>query len=319
MIANNMNSYLEIEKIRYIGNSREAPTTIVSLKDLSFEDGKATAIIGPNGSGKSTLLNVMMGLRPDFTFKASLSGQVYSDRLPPNRNRIGYASQNLNFPSGTNVKDIFRYYFSVYDCFEEHLSEKISSLIPEDLENSSFDKISSGQKQRVNIFLALNHQPDLALLDEPERSLDDLRIRTTAQIIAERSSLSKTTIVATHNEKILSVAQNVIFLTDGQVIYQGKLHDLIYERLGEGVLEIIINNESELRFIMSKVKGISDCKMKIMLDDGRLLLFGSSSLPRDLEDSNIEKLSFTWRKLTSKDLLLSVEGSRLYDDCALSF
>lgn len=313
-----MHSYLEIENIKYIGNRYEVPTTIVSANKLLFEAGKTTAIIGSNGSGKSTLLNVIMGLRPDFTFKAKFSGQTYSDIPPPSRNRIGYVSQNISFPSGTNVKDIFYFYSKVYGPCESNSSEKILSLVPENLQRASFDNLSSGQKQRVNIFIALNHQPDLALLDEPERSLDDLRIRNVAKIIAERASLRKTTIVATHNEKILSAAENVILMIDGKVSYQGRLKDLIYERLGEGTLEIIINKESEYRFIMSMFEGNCDCKMRIRPDDGRLLLFGKSTISYVLQSSSIKNISFTWRNLTPKDLLLSIEGHNFCDDCVSS-
>ncbi|RBM58251.1 hypothetical protein DLR72_18840 [Vibrio paracholerae] len=308
MIVNNMKSYLEIEKIEYIGNKKESPSNIVSLKNLSFEYGKTTAIIGANGSGKSTLLNVIMGLRPDFTFKANLAGQKYSDKLPPNRNRIGYASQNINFPSGTRMKDIFCYYRWVYDYMEENPSEELLNLVPEDLHNSSFDNLSSGQKQRVNLFLALNHSPDLALLDEPEKSLDDLRVRIIAKIIEARSSSLKTTIIATHNAKILSMAQNVVLMKNGKVYFQGKLNDLIYELLGEGVLEIIINSESEFELIMSKVKDVPGCKMKIRISDDRLLLFGDSSISHVFQRSNLQKIPFNWRKLTPKDLLLTIDG-----------
>ncbi|WP_305819461.1 hypothetical protein [Photobacterium leiognathi] len=107
-------------------------------------------------------------------------------------------------------------------------------------------------------------------------------------------------------------------MIDGKVSYQGRLKDLIYERLGEGTLEIIINKESEYRFIMSMFEGNCDCKMRIRPDDGRLLLFGKSTISHVLQSSSIKNISFTWRNLTPKDLLLSIEGHNFCDDCVSS-
>ncbi|HGY5298361.1 TPA: hypothetical protein ACNU26_003734 [Aeromonas salmonicida] len=184
-------------------------------------------------------------------------------------------------------------------------------MLPSDLLDITYDKLSGGQKQRVNLYMALGHIPDLALLDEPESSLDDKRVRAIANSIKTRAALSKTTLVATHNSQILEVADNVVLMTAGEVCYQGSLQDLIAERLGHGALEIVMDGETERQRLMPILAMNTARKMQIELEDGRLLLFGTNELREIIKESAFaeKRMGLTWRNVTPKDLLLSLDSN----------
>ncbi|MEF2509963.1 ATP-binding cassette domain-containing protein [Vibrio mimicus] len=306
-----MGSSLDLKSMEYIGHRHQAPNVVVTARNVRFESGKTTALIGPNGSGKSTLLNALMGFRSDFAMCASFAGHSYADGPPPDRHRIGFTSQSQSFPPGVRVKDLVAFHRRVYGPLGAETASAVSDLVPSDLLDISYDKLSGGQKQRVNLYMALGHLPDLALMDEPESSLDDKRIRSIAHSIKARATLSKTTLVATHDAQILATAENVVLMIAGEVSYQGTLQDLITERLGQGALEIVIDGEAERRRLMPVLEKNTARKMQIELEEGRLLLFGTNALQDVIkEPAFVEKrMGLTWRSVTPKDLLLSLDAN----------
>ena len=306
-----MQSSLDLKSMEYIGRSREAPDIVVSARNVAFESGKTTALIGPNGSGKSTLLNALMGFRPDFATRASFAGQSYADGPPPDRHRIGFASQSQSFPPGVKVKDLVAFHRRVYGPLDAGAASAVTDLMPSDLLDLAYEKMSGGQKQRVKLYLAFGHFPDIALVDEPESSLDDKRIRLIAHSIKARARQSKTTLVATHDAQILASAENVVLMIAGEVSYQGTLQGLITERLGQGVLEIVMDSEAERRQLMPVLAENTARKMQIEIEDGRLLLFGTNALQEVIkEPAFVEKrLGLNWRRVTPKDLLLSLDSN----------
>ncbi|MCZ0753793.1 ATP-binding cassette domain-containing protein [Aeromonas enteropelogenes] len=306
-----MESSIELKSMEYIGHRHQAPNVVVVARNVLFESGKTTALVGPNGSGKSTLLNALMGFRSDFAMRASFAGHNYADGPPPDRHRIGFTSQSQSFPSGVKVKDLVAFHRRVYGPLGGEIASAVSDLMPTDLLGIPYEKLSGGQKQRVNLYMALGHLPDLALIDEPESSLDDKRTRSIAHSIKARAMLLKTTLVATHDAQILATAENVVLMIAGEVSYQGTLQDLITKRLGQGALEIVMDGEAERQRLMLVLAKNTARKMQIELEDGRLLLFGSSAL-RDVinEPAFVKKrMGLTWRSVTPKDLLLSLDAN----------
>lgn len=304
-------SSIALKYMEFIGNCQQAPEVVVSARNVLFESGKMTALIGPNGSGKSTLLNTLMGFRLDFAMCASFAGHDYTNGPPPERHRVGFTSQSMSFPPEVKVKDLVAFHRRTYKMPQPEKTSTISSLLPSDLLDITYDKLSGGQKQRVNLYMALGHIPDLALLDEPESSLDDKRVRAIANSIKTRASLSKTTLVATHNPLILEVADNVVLMTAGEVCYQGSLQDLIAERLGHGALEIVMDGETERQRLMPILAMNTARKMQIELEEGRLLLFGTNELREIIKESVFaeKRMGLTWRNVTPKDLLLSLDSN----------
>jgi ABC-type multidrug transport system ATPase subunit len=136
-----------------------------------------------------------------------------------------------------------------------HPSVDLIDLSP--ISKQTYEKLSGGWKQRVNLYLARAHGPELAFLDEPESSLDEASIRIVTQGIRARSDAGQTTLIATHDGTILEQAPNVVSLSEGPMMFQGTLDALRLQRIDDGVLEITLESEVERNRLTT---ALNDCE-----------------------------------------------------------
>lgn len=283
----------------------------VEVRNLAFRPGVTTALIGPNGSGKSTVVNGLMGLRPDLAVEARVNDTTYADTPPPDRHLLGFASQQQSFPPGLTVSSLLAFHRRAH-AFDQHHATTID-LEPFELSGQVIDKLSGGQKQRLNLFLALGHGPKLAILDEPESSLDEKTIRTVKSALQARNQANLTSIVATHDAEILKAAQDLVLIEVGRVSFHGDLGTLMNERLGEGVLEITFEDVAERVRLMSVIAESRERRMIVSTDPLKVMVFGTKALREVTNDPRFggKRLGLSWRTVTTHDLLLSLEAGEV--------
>ena len=195
--------------------------------DLEIEVGKYISIMGPSGSGKSTLFNMIGGL------DKPTSGKVYIDEVDIAQldayelawlrcRKIGYIFQTFNLiPVMTALENVtIPMTFAGMgsdDCVERgmHLLTQVGL---EGRHGHKPSELSGGQQQRVAIARALANKPAIILADEPTGNLD---LTTGEDVIALLKELSSdqgvTVISATHDYKMLTVSDQVIWIRDGRV------------------------------------------------------------------------------------------------------
>ncbi len=182
-------------KLDNISLSYEKKIIIDSLS-YEFEDGKNTLIMGDSGIGKTSLLNIIAS-----TLKAS------GGKLESSYEKISYVFQEPRlFEWLTALENV-----SIVSN-KENAEELLTLMGLED----SFDKypseLSGGMKQRVSIARALAYEPDLILLDEPFKGLDEERRREVAEILF-KSLKGTTTIIVSHDKEDMKYADTVLTLT----------------------------------------------------------------------------------------------------------
>ncbi len=200
------------------------------IKDLSLiiEEGEFISIIGPSGSGKSTVLN-MLGCLDKPT-----SGEIIIDNTAINEmdrtelahfrgENIGFIFQSFNLIPVLSVYENIEYPLIMIQSLPEHIrKERVLSVLKEvdmlDQKDKFPDQISGGQKQRVAIARALVTNPKIVFADEPTANLDS---KTAHRIIDLMHKIKKdyntTFVFATHDEKIVSSAERIITLVDGEI------------------------------------------------------------------------------------------------------
>ncbi len=192
----------------------------LNINNFSFKTNTSTAIIGTNGAGKSTLINTILGIRGDYNIKAQNNNTPYHNSVISRREHLGVVSNLLNYPAGLSAKDLFKFYQSFYkncnsDLFENSLLNKI------------YEHLSDGQKQRLKIDLALSHHPQLAIMDEPETSLEQNALIRLSSLIKLRNEKQLTTITATHNPIVLESCELVLFLKNGSIVKYEPLDSIL--------------------------------------------------------------------------------------------
>lgn len=198
--------------------------------DCGFERGKVTAVVGPSGSGKSTLLNLVAG------FEAPDAGRVLIDGhdmrgLDPSQRPVSLIFQDNNLFSHLDI--VTNVGLGVSPSLR--LSSEDKARITQALERvglSGFEKrmpstMSGGERQRAALARALVRQRAVMLLDEPFAALDPgLRSGMAALLKQLHADMQNTLLLVTHHpDDIRRLADAVIFLSNGRVLYKGSVED----------------------------------------------------------------------------------------------
>jgi lipoprotein-releasing system ATP-binding protein len=195
---------------------------------LKVKDAEMVSILGPSGSGKSTLLQIM-----GLLMKAD-SGQIYLDGISydslTEKDKSTFRNQNLGFvfqfhnllgefSCEENIKFPLYIKGSKLNEEDEALFEKIvQTLGIQPILNKLPSQISGGEQQRVAVARALINRPTLLLADEPTGNLDNKNAETLYALFVELKAVwQQRIIMVTHNEKLTSHSDQVIYLNSGRI------------------------------------------------------------------------------------------------------
>ena len=213
-----------LSKIFYVNT-----IAVRALRDVSLEvhEGEFGALIGSSGAGKTTLLNIIGGLdKPTsgeiLVFNRDIA-RADEDSLANFRcNNIGFVFQSYNLIStltvGENIAFPMEWTRKSADYVEERL-EKLLVMIHLRHRIDHFpSQLSGGEQQRVAFARALANDPPLLLVDEPTGNLD---LKTSSRIVEtlhQLKALKKTILVATHDDRIIELADIKLRLEGGKLV-----------------------------------------------------------------------------------------------------
>lgn len=197
---------------KYYGKSRG----ILNL-NLDVKEGEFFGFIGPNGAGKSTTIRTLLGLITPSSGQAKIFDETIRQRNPQIRSHIGYLPSEAVFYRGMKVKDLLKLSADLHhkDCSAER--EILCRRLQLDV-NRKVDELSFGNRKKVAIVSALQHQPKLLILDEPTSGLDPLMQREFFHIIRERNEQGATVFLSSH---VLSEIQRNC--TRSAIIREGRI------------------------------------------------------------------------------------------------
>lgn len=207
--------------------------------DLEVGSGAIFGILGPNGAGKTTLISILATLlRPDSGQAQVLGLDVIKDaaRL---RERINLTASGAHFLWCLTVEENLRFYGRLYGLGGRALSAKLESLLALfDLgphRRVTFERLSTGLKQRLALAKALINTPELLFLDEPTTGLDpEMAQHIREEILRLNREAGLTILLTTHNlREAEQLCHEVAFLKEGQLLARGRISEL-QRRLGLG-------------------------------------------------------------------------------------
>lgn len=196
---------------------------------LDVSDGEFLAIAGPSGSGKSTLLNLIGCIDTPSSGKIFLNGQDVSNQTPDQLSElrattIGFIFQTFNlFPVLSAEENVEYPLLQRSDISKKERQERVVKFL-DIVGLSKFSKhrpnqLSGGQRQRVAIARALATQPKIILADEPTANLDHKTGEGILQLMKDINGKYRTTFIfSTHDARVMTIADRLIHVEDGQVI-----------------------------------------------------------------------------------------------------
>jgi molybdate transport system ATP-binding protein len=195
---------------------------------LSIPAGSLVAIVGPSGAGKTTLLRLLAGLaHPQFA-RIKVGPARWADTaskfdLPTRKRSIGFVFQDYALFPNMTVRGNLDYAIGSRNRDAE-VDELLRLVELDGLAGAYPDRLSGGQKQRLALIRALARQPSLLMLDEPLSALDPaMRRRLQDDLLRLHRRFGTTTLLVSHDaSEILRLADRVIRLDHGQVVFDGS-------------------------------------------------------------------------------------------------
>ncbi len=201
-----------------------------ALKDVTFAVPRGTimGLIGPNGAGKTTLIKLIMNLIRRQAGQVKVFGLDNIADEPRVKGRIGFVYDTPCFPPDVSLFGLGSALAPFYPAWDEALFRGL--LAEFDLPgHKKFKALSHGMKMKFSLALALSHDADLILMDEPTAGLDpvfrqDLLTRLSGIIQDERKSVLFSSHITTDLEK---VADHITFIHEGAVVLSGPKDEIL--------------------------------------------------------------------------------------------
>ena len=216
-----------------IENLKKSFKEVKAVDDLSFSvrEGELFAFLGVNGAGKSTTINIISGILKKDGGKVRICGEDIDCNPERIKGKIGIVFQSSvldkKLSAYENLKSRAAMYGIFGDDFKTRLAELDDLLGLKEILKRPLNKLSGGQKRRIDIARALIHNPELLILDEPTTGLDpQTRITVWGAIEKLRKESGLTVFLTTHYMEEAAVADYVIILDSGKKVAEGTPHDL---------------------------------------------------------------------------------------------
>lgn len=209
--------------------------------NLEIPKGYITGIIGRNGAGKSTLIRTMLGISTPSGSDISVFGAPLTGNEPKIKSKIGAVLGGGAFYDGLTVKNMTKIIRRFYSDWDNGVYQRYLSRFGIN-EKKKIKELSTGMREKYNIAIALSHNADLIVMDEPSSGLDPVMRGELMDILAEViQDENKTIVLSTHITSDLDqIADFIIMLKDGMVLFNTQKDELLYShKIVKGAAELL--------------------------------------------------------------------------------
>lgn len=215
---------MSILKVKNL-SKKYSKTLAVDNLSFTLEEGKITILAGPNGAGKTTTIKCILGL-----IKKN-SGTVLIDEndIKEKKGKVAYIPETPDIYPYLTVWEGMKFISLAYGLkdWEGRAKEILSMFNIFDKRNEIGKSLSKGMKQKLSISMALLHEPDIFLIDEPFVGLDPLGIKEFKQALKILRDNGKSVLISTHMlGTVEELGDNIIIMKNGKLIFEGSMDKL---------------------------------------------------------------------------------------------
>lgn len=240
-----MEEILKVENLRKTFNlsrkqqklERTSQKVKVAVDNLSFSayKGEIFGLLGPNGAGKTTTLRILATLIKPDEGKAYIAGKSVTEEQFEVRKKIGFLTSELKLEEFFTPNYLFAFFSELYGVDKSVMENRRKSLFAkfgiDKFAEVKLANLSTGMKQKVALVVAIAHDPEFIIFDEPTNGLDVLTAKVVTDFLTELKNDGKTIILSTHIFSLVEkLCDRVGIIIDGKLIAIDTLENLTKEK-----------------------------------------------------------------------------------------
>src|SRR6185436_11658802 len=202
--------------------------TAVRELSLDVRAGRVFGLLGPNGAGKTTTIRMIVNITAPDTGTILLFGRKINSSL---QDRIGYLPEERGLYKKMRVADQLRFFAEIKNLrgkqVESRIDEWLARVKLSEWKNKRAMELSKGMQQKIQFIMAVLHEPDLVILDEPFSGLDPVNVELLKDVVLELKRTGKTVIFSTHQMELAEkICDDICLINRSQKILDGSLRQI---------------------------------------------------------------------------------------------
>lgn len=248
---------------------------VTAVNNISFtiEPGKIFGLLGPNGAGKTTTIRTVLNIIKPTSGSISFNGkQITSDFF----NKIGYLPEDRGLYKKSRVVDVISYFAGLKNLDKKSIAEAIDYWLDRmSIENYRLKKIeelSKGNQQKIQFIIAVIHNPQILILDEPFSGFDPINQQLIKEILLSFVNSGKIIMLSTHQmETAERLCSDIFLINKGKEVCSGSLA-AVKKKFGGNFVKIEYQGDGSVLNTLDGVINIDSYSnyAEVQLDDGIL-------------------------------------------------
>ncbi|MDU1403414.1 MAG: ABC transporter ATP-binding protein [Clostridium sp.] len=254
---------------------------VVNKLNMNVKKGEIYALLGRNGAGKTTTLRMIMGLLKPTSGEVRIFGEKLNTNNSKVFQRIGALIEAPSFYENLTAQENLELIASLRGIHNENAINSALILVGLESENKKkVGKFSLGMKQRLGIALALMHEPELIILDEPTNGLDPIGIQQIRVLIRDLCNQKNTTfLISSHIlSEVEQLADRIGIIEKGNLLEETYMDDI--RKCNRHYVKMAVSNTMQTIPILESKLGIFDFEIE---DDNTLKIY---EIERDMAEVN---------------------------------